>query len=142
MDDQRGQNATERDKQAPENAARSRPSTHASSDASLAEAPAASTPSGTSDGGASRYAPYLGQQDEPQPIRSQVRVNGSPEGHEPQAPAQAEDDAPASRSLRVTTPAEAPDLTPGAARALLRVLLSAAGKQGIVPPDSADQDEK
>jgi hypothetical protein len=38
--------------------------------------------------------------------------------------------------IRVSTPAEPPSLTPNAARALLRILLGAARRRGVTPPDT------
>jgi hypothetical protein len=46
------------------------------------------------------------------------------------------------RGVHVRTPTDAPDLTPGAARVLLRVLLDAAGNQVLTPSSNHDEDEE
>ncbi len=142
MNDLDGQSGNGSDKPGPDDATRQGLSTHGLSATAPADTATAPAALGPPESDAARYASCLGQQDAPQPIRNEARDDGSPEGRKPRAHAHAESNAPTGRSLRVTTPDEAPDLTPGAARILLRILLHAAGQQGLAPPDSADRHEQ
>jgi hypothetical protein len=59
------------------------------------------------------------------------------------ASATRQDASPASdRGIEVTTPAEPPSLTPGAARVLLRMLLDTARQQGVMPPCEPDRTDE